>query len=131
VFPECVRAAAKLREMGRDVGVVNARFCKPLDKHTILKAIEELPFVVTVEEGALEGGFGSAVLEAASEAGLSTHHVKRCGVPDRWIMHAERDEQLAEIGLSADGLVQTALQMIERQTGECADAFRGNRMFDA
>jgi len=89
-------------------------FCKPLDKNTILKAVEELPFVVTVEEGTLEGGFGSAVLEAANEAGLPTQHIRRCGVPDRWIMHAERNEQLAEIGLDVDGLVAAALQMAER-----------------
>src|SRR6516225_7815054 len=60
LFPTCVKAAEKLRQEGLDVGAINARFVKPLDKGTILRAIDELPVVVTVEEGTLEGGFGSA-----------------------------------------------------------------------
>ena len=63
---DCTRAAATLRGEGLDVGVINARFIKPLDTETILRAIETASLVVTVEEGALPGGFGSAVLEAAA-----------------------------------------------------------------
>src|SRR5262249_23250707 len=61
LFPACVKAATKLREEGVEVGVINARFAKPLDKQTLLRAVEQLPLVVTVEEGTLEGGFGSAL----------------------------------------------------------------------
>jgi 1-deoxy-D-xylulose-5-phosphate synthase len=77
---------------------------KPLDKDTILKAIESSPVVVTVEEGTIEGGFGSAVLEAANAAGVDTRNIVRCGMPDRFIEHGERNELLAEIGLSVDKL---------------------------
>ena len=66
----CVKAAETLHQEGIHVGVINARFAKPLDKTTLLKAVEELPLVVTVEEGTLEGGFGSALLEAANAARL-------------------------------------------------------------
>ena len=90
------------------VGVVNVRFVKPLDSHTICKAIEECGFVLTIEEASLMGGFGSAVLEAANDAGLSTTHVRRLGLPDRFILHAERDEQLAEVGLDVDGIMRAA-----------------------
>ena len=108
----CVRAAGVLHERyGLNVGVINARFVKPLDRATIGKAIEEAAFVLTVEEGCLNGGFGSAVLEAANDAGLPTHHVRRVGLPDRFILHAERDEQLAEVGLDVDGLVASALDL--------------------
>ena len=62
----CLKAAAKLREEGFDVGVVNMRFVKPLDNEVVLKALETSPFVLTVEEAALMAGFGSAVLEAGS-----------------------------------------------------------------
>ena len=69
----CLRVAERLHERyGLRVGVVNARFVKPLDRVTIGKAIEECGFVLTVEEGCLMGGFGSAVLEAANDAGLPT-----------------------------------------------------------
>src|SRR5690606_10691661 len=90
----CLKAARRLREEhGLRVGVVNARFVKPLDQATIAKAIEECGFVLTVEEGCLPGGFGSAVLEAANDAGLNTSHVRRLGLPDHFVLHAERDEQ--------------------------------------
>jgi 1-deoxy-D-xylulose-5-phosphate synthase len=65
--------------------------------------------VLTVEEGCLMGGFGSAVLEAANDAGLDTRHVKRVGLPDRFVLHAEREEQLAEVGLDVDGITRAAL----------------------
>ncbi|HJT77981.1 MAG TPA: 1-deoxy-D-xylulose-5-phosphate synthase [Gemmataceae bacterium] len=104
LFPACVQAAERLRQEGIQVGVINARFAKPFDRATILRAVEELPLVVTVEEGTLQGGFGSAVLEAANEAGLDTRHVVRLGVPDRFIEHGERGELLAELGLDAAGI---------------------------
>ena len=107
-----LRAAERLREAhGLRVGVINARFAKPLDRPNILKAIEECGFVLTVEEGCLAGGFGSAVVEAAVDAGLNTAHVRRLGLPDRFILHAERDEQLAEVGLDVDGLTRAALDL--------------------
>jgi 1-deoxy-D-xylulose-5-phosphate synthase len=114
LFPVCVRAAERLRQEGLDVGVINARFAKPLDAATILRAIEECGFVLTVEENTICGGFGSAVLEAASAAGVSTDNLKCLGIPDRFIEHGERDELLAEIGLDLDGLVAAAQSMRER-----------------
>ncbi|MEA2633005.1 MAG: 1-deoxy-D-xylulose-5-phosphate synthase [Chloroflexota bacterium] len=108
----CLRAADRLRhEYGLRVGVIIARFVKPLDRPTALKALEECGFVLTVEEGCLTGGFGSAVLEAASDAGIATAHVRRLGLPDRFVLHAERDEQLAEVGLDVDGITRAALEL--------------------
>ena len=77
----------------------------------MLKAIEECGFVLTVEEGCLAGGFGSAVLEAANDAGLSTSHIRRLGLPDSFVLHAEREEQLAEVGLDFDGITRAALEL--------------------
>jgi 1-deoxy-D-xylulose-5-phosphate synthase len=104
LFPTCVKAAAKLAEEGLDVGIINARFAKPLDRQTLLRAVDEMPLVVTVEEGTLEGGFGSALLEAANAAGLDTRHIVRLGIPDRFIEHAERGELLADLGLDVAGI---------------------------
>lgn len=114
LLPSCVEAAAKLERQGLSIGVVNARFVKPLDTETLLPLIESSPFVLTVEEGALMGGFGSAVLEAAVEAGLDTRGVKRLGIPDRFIEHGERGELLADLGLDVDGIAKTAREMAER-----------------
>jgi 1-deoxy-D-xylulose-5-phosphate synthase len=108
----CLRAAERLRhQYGLRVGVVNARFVKPLDRTTVLKAVEECGFVLTVEEGCLAGGFGSAVLEAVNAVGLPTMHIRRLGLPDRFVLHAERDEQLAEVGLDVAGITQAALEL--------------------
>jgi 1-deoxy-D-xylulose-5-phosphate synthase len=114
LFGEAIKAADRLRQFGFDIGVINARFAKPIDSATILKAVRELPFVITVEEGTIHGGFGSAVLEAVNDAGLSAESICRRAIPDRWIMHAERNEQLAEAGLDADSLVRTARELAER-----------------
>jgi 1-deoxy-D-xylulose-5-phosphate synthase len=108
----CAQAADLLRERyGLRVGLVNARFIKPLDRSTVCKAVEEAAFVLTVEEGCLMGGFGSSVLEAASDAGLPTEHLRRLGLPDRFIMHAERDEQLAEVGLDVESIARAAVEV--------------------
>ena len=122
LFPTCVKAAELLRREGLEIGVINARFAKPLDKTTLLRAVEELPLVVTVEEGTLEGGFGSALLEAANGAGLDTRHIVRKGIPDRFIEHAERGELLADLGLDVEGLCRTIRQALERPQGMAVES---------
>lgn len=106
------KAANILREEGYSVGVVNARFAKPLDESTTLKAIQQAAVVATIEEGTLEGGYGSAVLEAANRAGLDSSNVIRLGHPDRYVMHAERAEQLQEIGVDVDGIVRVVREKL-------------------
>jgi 1-deoxy-D-xylulose-5-phosphate synthase len=104
LLSNCLKAAAKLREEGLDVGVINARFVKPLDTEILLKAVETSPFVLTVEEASLMTGFGSALLEAANEATLNTAHISRLGIPDHFIEHGERGELLADLKLDAAGI---------------------------
>jgi 1-deoxy-D-xylulose-5-phosphate synthase len=118
LFPTCVKAAEKLRQEGLDVGVINARFCKPLDRGTILRAVEQMPAVITVEEGTLEGGFGSAVLEAASAAGIDARNVVRLGLPDRFVEHAERGELLADLGLDVAGICRTVRAALDKRVRE-------------
>jgi len=113
----CLAAAKRLREEGLQFGVISARFVKPLDTETILKAVDLLPLVVTVEEGTLEGGFGSAVLEAANAAGLDTRNVVRKGLPNRFVEHGERGELLADLGLDVDGLLAT----VRKYREECSE----------
>ncbi len=99
---------------GLEVGVINARFVKPLDREMILDAVENSPFVITVEEGALAGGFGSAVLEAAADARLDTSRIRRLGIPDEFIEHGERAELLADLGLDAGGIARACRQAVEK-----------------
>ncbi len=107
----CRCGGSSLAEEGVELAVINARFVKPLDTRTILQAVREHPFVVTVEEGCLMGGFGSAVLEAANDAGCDTSHIRRLGIPDRFIEHADRSDQLAGLGLSSKGIAETCRKL--------------------
>ncbi|MCL4206018.1 MAG: 1-deoxy-D-xylulose-5-phosphate synthase [Pirellulaceae bacterium] len=121
---DCVRAAEMLRQDGLDVSVVNARFVKPLDRVVIQRVLSECPFVVTVEEAALAGGFGSAVLELAADLGLNASLVRRLGLPDRFVEHGERHELLADLGLNDAGIASTcrelaaARQQLPRSIGD-------------
>ena len=107
-------AAAQLREVGLEVGVINARFVKPLGTQLLFEKIEAAPWVVTVEENVLSTGFGSAVLEAINEARLSTGTIVRLGLPDRFVEHGERGELLADLGLDAAGIALTCLRLAGR-----------------
>jgi len=91
--------------------VINARFVKPLDTDTILRAAAEAPVLLTVEESALMGGFGSAVLEAVSDAGLDAPRVRRLGIPDRFVEHGDRSDLLADLGLDTAGIANSCRQL--------------------
>ncbi len=99
-----IEAAENLRSEGIDVGVVNARFVKPVDMELVRQAFASDGFVVTVEEAMLMGGFGSAVLEAAADMQLDVRKLKRIGIPDEFVQHGSRSEVLADIKLDAGGI---------------------------
>lgn len=107
MLPQAAAAAEALKAEGLSVGVINARFVKPVDEEVIAKAAS-VGFVITIEENALMGGFGSAVLEAANRLGLSTERFKVLAIPDIFVEHGDREELLADLGLDANGLVRTA-----------------------
>jgi 1-deoxy-D-xylulose-5-phosphate synthase len=92
-------------EDGLSVGVVNARFIKPLDRELLFSQAKSAQLIVTLEDGVLSGGFGSAVLESLSEEGLSTP-VHRIGWPDRFIEHGTDAAILrASVGLAPDQML--------------------------
>jgi 1-deoxy-D-xylulose-5-phosphate synthase len=80
-----------------------------------------------VEEGCLMGGFGSSVLEAANDAGLDTSHVRRLGIPDQYIEHADRSEQLAIVGLSSRGIAETCRKLAGLEPAPARSATGGAR----
>jgi 1-deoxy-D-xylulose-5-phosphate synthase len=92
-------------EDGLSAGVVNARFIKPLDNELLLSHAKENRLIVTLEDGVLSGGFGSAVLETLSEFEMATP-VHRIGWPDEFIDHGSDIATLREIGgLSFDDMI--------------------------
>ncbi|MBI5771123.1 MAG: 1-deoxy-D-xylulose-5-phosphate synthase [Verrucomicrobia bacterium] len=96
-------------EENLSVGVVNARFAKPLDRALLLSHAACIPLLVTMEDNVLAGGFGSAVLEALHEADCPVA-VERIGWPDRFVEHGSSAEGLrAAYGLSPDDLYRRVL----------------------
>ncbi|MFG0287946.1 MAG: 1-deoxy-D-xylulose-5-phosphate synthase [Rhodopirellula sp. JB044] len=89
------------------VGVVNARFVKPIDHEMVAKSMADGRFVVTLEEGTTVGGFGSAFLESAADQRLDTRQIHRLALPDVFVEHGDRSDLLADASLSADGIANT------------------------
>jgi 1-deoxy-D-xylulose-5-phosphate synthase len=88
-----------------DATLVNMRFVKPLDKLMLCELAQSHDLLVTLEDNAIMGGAGSAVNEYLHEAGLAVE-VLNLGLPDSYIDHAQREEQLAACGLDAHGIVE-------------------------
>jgi len=89
--------------------VINARFVKPLDTDLILPLAQQIGKVVTLEEGCLMGGFGSAVAEALLDADILVP-LLRLGVPDVLVDHATPDESKVDLGLTPAQMANSILQ---------------------
>ena len=101
-----VEAARMLADEGISCAVVNPLFIKPLDAELLLDQARLTRRVVTIEENVLAGGFGSAVLEAFADAGLSDVSVHRIGMPDAFIEHGTASDQRHRLRLDAAGIAQ-------------------------
>jgi len=108
VYPS-VEAAKLLAKEGISATVINARFVKPLDKDLILNSVRDASKVVTVEEGVLEGGFGSAVLELLSSEGINIP-VHCIGLPSRFIEQGTRSELLERYGLTQNEIYRKIME---------------------
>ena len=115
-------AAEELALEGLSVGVIDARFCKPLDGDMLARVLASGQPVLTVEDHSLQNGFGSAVLEYAVAHHLPTDKITRLGMPDRLIAHATRPEQLAESGLDATGIARSVRDAVGASEAAARDA---------
>ncbi len=115
---DALTAASSLADSLR-VCVYDARFAKPIDSDLLRRLIEHHVPIVTVEDHSVVGGFGAAVLEAASDLGLDTSGISRLGLPDRWIFQDSRSKQLAQAGIDAAGIEQ-AIRSCVQTSGDAA-----------
>ena len=111
-LPLAMSAAERLAEHGVEACVVDARFIKPLDADLLVEIATRTGRVITLEDHALAGGFGSAVLECLSERGVLVP-VERRGLPDRFIDHGTADDQWREIGLDEESLFDAAIRLVQ------------------
>jgi 1-deoxy-D-xylulose-5-phosphate synthase len=103
-----LQAAESLRGKGISAGVLNARFVKPLDEELIVSVARTTGRVITVEENALQGGFGSAVLELLFDNCLQDVRIKRLGIPDRYIEQGSQAQLRRDLGIDAEGIAAAA-----------------------
>jgi 1-deoxy-D-xylulose-5-phosphate synthase len=97
-------AADLLAERGLDVTVADARFCKPLDKLLLASLAADHDLLVTVEEGVLQGGFGTAVWESFAEEGAVAPRLLRVGLPDEYVTHGAPALLHEEVGFTAEAI---------------------------
>ncbi len=102
----CLAAAGLLAGEGLSVGVVNARFAKPVDTELFVRLADETPLLLTVEDHQRMGGFGSAVQEAVADAGGRVERIAVLGVGDHFVEHGHRDILLGLVDLHPEGIAR-------------------------
>lgn len=107
-----LEAADILEQRGVSAAVLDARFVKPLDEQAIISLAARVGRLITVEENAVRGGFGSAVLELLAERDLHGVQVRSLGIPDSYIEHGPRKDLLESVGLCPTSLASSAMSLI-------------------
>lgn len=108
-----VKATTTLTAEGISSGHYDMRFAKPLDEEMLADVLSRYQAIVTVEDGCLQGGFGSAVLEFMADHGYAVP-VKRLGIPDRVVEHGSQDELYKECGFDASGIASAVRELSGR-----------------
>ncbi len=108
------KAIAELAEQGVSAAHYDMRFAKPIDELILHEVMGKFKNVITVEDGCLQGGMGSAVLEFMGDNGYSVN-IKRLGIPDKYIEHGTQDELYVECGFDVNAMVSAALSMVQKQ----------------
>ncbi len=94
-----------------DAAHYDMRFAKPLDEYMLHEIFTKFDKVITVEDGCLQGGFGSAIAEFMADHNYHAQ-IKRLGIPDKWIEHGEQSELWKECGFDAEAIVENAKEMV-------------------
>jgi 1-deoxy-D-xylulose-5-phosphate synthase len=113
---KALEAAEILRAQGVAVTVADARFAKPIDAGLAAQLAAEHELLVTVEEGVLAGGFGSAVWETLSDAGLAPR-ILRVGLPDRFVTHGSPALLHEEVGFTGQRIAERVLAAVGGRSG--------------
>ena len=108
-----LEARKQLEDEDISATVVNSRFVKPLDIELITRLASDIPFILTVEENALQGGFGSAVLECLADACITTTRVVRLGIPDAFVEHGSQEILRSKYGIDTPAIVKAVRDIVE------------------
>lgn len=105
-----LEAIKTLEQQGVSAALYDMRFVKPIDELMLHEVFGKFKQVITVEDGCIDGGFGSAVIEFMVDHGYQCQ-VKRLGIPDQFIEHGTPEELFHECGFDAEGMVNVAMEM--------------------
>ena len=114
VYP-ALEAAEGLQKLGVSAAVINPRFINPLDGDLISEWADKTGRVVTVEDNARKGGFGSAILELLSRRGLCNIEVTTLGIPDHFIEHGTQEILYKNTKIDVPAITQAALDLIAKK----------------
>jgi 1-deoxy-D-xylulose-5-phosphate synthase len=117
---EALDACAELSKQGISAAVVNCRFVKPLDIELIGSLAKKIPRIITIEENVRQGGFGSAVLEALNDAGITGFQLERIGIPDTFVEHGPQNLLRSKYGIDAAAIVETANHLVRNTDNRLA-----------
>jgi 1-deoxy-D-xylulose-5-phosphate synthase len=109
---DALEAQSELSQLGISATVVNCRFVKPLDVELICSLVKKNQRIITVEENVRQGGFGSAVLEALNDSGITDYQLERIGIPDTFVEHGPQNLLRSKYGVDADAIVETAKRLM-------------------
>ena len=111
-----LQAAEVLAQQGISAGVVNMRFAKPLDKELLVEHAAKYGKIVTLEEGVLAGGVGSAVLESLNEAKLLAKcRVLTLGIPDEFVLHGDKKLLLRDLHLDVQAIAEQTVALVKEE----------------
>ena len=108
-----IEAAALLKSVGINIAHYDMRFVTPLDHDILNEVSEKYDYIVTVEDGVIEGGFGSAVMEYFAQIGRNIA-LTRLGIPHRFVEHGTQEELYRECGFDAEGIFNTIQELLVR-----------------
>ncbi|MFN5793435.1 MAG: 1-deoxy-D-xylulose-5-phosphate synthase [Bacteroidota bacterium] len=107
--------ACELLKETHSIAHYDMRFAKPLDEVLLHEVFSKFDKVITIEDGCIQGGMGSAVLEFMADNGYSAR-VKRLGIPDKFIEHGEQKELWQECGFDTNAIVETVKEMVAKKS---------------
>ena len=118
----------KLAKENISIAHYDMRFVAPLDKDVLHSVFKKFSHIITVEDGILKGGFGSAIIEFMSDNGYNAE-VRRLGIPDYFVEHGTQDELYRECGYDAEGIEMAIREMlVKRRYGEEVNRENGRRL---
>jgi len=108
-----VKAQEYFEQQGMSIAHYDMRFVKPLDTNILKTVFENFKYIITIEDGVISGGFGSAVLEFAAENSYSAT-VVRLGIPDKFMEHGTQNQLYKDAGYDAEGIINAVNKLIRK-----------------